>query len=62
MNNYLIQFNGDYGIYQTDKDMREVKMLFSEHATIEQWPRLEQIQRHAEALELNYVGFDMFYR
>lgn len=62
MNNYLITYDGDYGIYQTDANMQEVKQLFNENATIEMWPRVEQIQAHAQILNLNYVGFDMFYK
>ena len=62
MNNYLIQFNGDYGILQSDKTMQEVKMIFNENADISNWEKLEQIQRWAKEHDLNYIGHDMFYK
>lgn len=62
MNNYLIEFNGDYGIYQTEEEMREVKMRFNENASISRWDKLEQIQNYATKQGFNYVGFDMFYK
>lgn len=62
MNNYIIHYNGDYGIYTTDKSIAEMKLLFSEHADIRMIGTIEQLQQYAKDNELNYVGFDMFYR
>jgi len=62
MNNYLIQFNGDYGILQTDKTMQEMKMKIHENVEISNWETVEQIQRWAEKYNLRYVGYDMFYK
>lgn len=61
MNNYLIEFNGDYGIYQSDKTMREIKLIFNENASLSKWDKVEQIQNYATEQNLNYVGYDMFF-
>ncbi len=60
MNNYLIQYNGDYGIYQTDKTMQEIKLIFNENASLSKWDKVEQIQNYVIEHNLNYVGYDMF--
>lgn len=62
MNNYLIQYNGDYGILQTDKTFEEVKFLCNENVKIKQFLQVGEAQQFASELGLNYVGYDMFYK
>jgi hypothetical protein len=60
MNNYLIQYNSDYGIMQTDKTFSEVKFMFSKNVIIKQFLDVREAQQFANELSLNYVGYDMF--
>jgi TnpA family transposase len=60
MYNYLIEKGEKYGIYQTDKTMQEVKVMFD--GIITRWDTIEQIQNYTSKRGLEYVGFDMFYK
>ena len=61
MNTYLIMQNQEYGIYQTEKNMSEVKDMF-DYTILEKWDEIEQIQEYAKKLKWKYVGYDMFYK
>lgn len=52
MNHFLIEQDNKYGIYQSDKTMKDVKLLFKDDTHISMWNTMEQIQNYAKKKEL----------